>query len=347
MKGFVRSLDRRIDDEKSQPESQSQDQKNAGWVVPKGTIRQNLHLALASPTVIVHYPLRLKKTILITGANGFLASEFRLHAERSDHGATQFFFKTREELDIGDSGAVRKSLYQIKPDIVINCAAFRDIDQAETHREEAYRVNVLGVKNLAEACIQYGPKLVHFSTHGIFDGEKGAPYVESDSAAPLNYYGATKLQGEREALAHLPADRLLILRISWPYGERGNNFIWKILRIAREHSSVRVVADQWGVPNPAELLVRKTLQIIGEAQGLLHLSCTGYCSRYELISFLLDYLKIDCQVIPVSAKEFPTAAPRPRNIAIATERVEWGQNLRMPDWKQALTEFLHRKGKQL
>ncbi len=282
-------------------------------------------------------------TILVIGANGFLGTAFRELAQRNQGEARRFIFPSRQELDIRDFFGVERAFARWQPDFVINCAAFRKVDLAEMHREEAQAINVAGVKNLAQICRDTEAKLVHFSTQGVFDGKKSGPYVESDLASPINYYGLTKLLGEKEAMSLLPPEKLLILRISWPYGLGSNNFIAKILCIARDAGAVRVVSDEWGVPNPVSLLAEKTLEVMSEAQGLLHLSCSGYCSRYELISLIVQSLQISCQVLPVLSEEFPSKAPRPKNMAIATEREDWAAKLAMPSWKDALTQFLLRE----
>lgn len=284
----------------------------------------------------------MANTVYIFGANGFLGSRFRSLAEHPRHAGDRFFFPGRRQLDLGDFAPLSRAFRDTKPDYVVNCAGFREVDLAESRRDEARLANVTGVQNLARACLESGAKLVHFSTHGVFDGEKAGPYFESDPPRPRHYYGQTKWEGEREAAALLPPEKLLILRISWPYGPGGNNFISKILLAARSSDCVRVVADEYGVPNPASLLAEKTLEIMAEAQGLLHLTCSGSCSRYEAISLMVQSLRIPCRVIPALSKDFPPAAPRPKNIAIATERADWAGRLSMPGWREAWESFLAR-----
>ena len=282
-------------------------------------------------------------SFLITGGRGLLGSEFgRLSSDpRSE---AKIAVLSHEQCDILNPGQIHSRLAELKPDVLINCAAYREVDKAEIEKEEALRLNVEGPRLLAKACRQAGIKLVHFGSHGIFEGEKEGPYLESDRPMPLHHYGRTKWEGEQAVEAELPRNQRLILRIAWPYGRQSNNFIGVILQKARRYSEVKVVADQIAVASPARLLALKTLEIAAAADGLLHLTCTGHCSRYELMTFLFDRLGLSCRALPVNAEEFPTAAPRPKNMAIATERKDWADRLAMPDWKTALVGFLAEGG---
>ncbi len=282
-------------------------------------------------------------SFLITGSEGMLGSEFRSLARTALPGQ-RFSAFSHSELDIANPLQIQKRIDEVRPDILINCAAYREVDKAELEPEQAWKANAEGPRLLAEACRKQGVKLVHFSTHGVFGGEKEGPYVESDRPQPLNQYARTKWEGDRQVLQILPASQSLVLRISWPYARRVNNFIRAILARARSHSEVKIVADQIGIPNPARLLAMKTLEIAAEASGMLHLSCVGHCSRYELMTFLFDRLGLSCRALPVKAEEFPAPAPRPKNMAIATERKDWADRLAMPDWKVALVDFLAAEG---
>ena len=287
----------------------------------------------------------MSEVVLITGADGLLGSEFRSISASSVRGR-KILGKSHRELDITDLRQVRRNVEELRPNFIVNCAAYRDIDKAESDRDSAYRVNVEGPRNLAEISRQAGVKLVHFSTHGVFDGEKAGPYLESDAVFPLNHYAATKLEGERVVASILPQAQCLVLRVAWPFGAKGNNFIHQILERAKRQPEIRVVADQIGVPNPARLLAAKTLELLDQADGLFHLSCLGSCSRFELMAFLVEALKLNCHLIPVTAAEFPTIAKRPRNMAIATERETIAKKLEMPHWREALSQYLA-EGKNL
>lgn len=249
----------------------------------------------------------------------------------------------REGLDISEPDQIRGAIEGFRPDVLVNCAAFRDVDRAETEYAEAWKVNADGPLRLAEACRDAGIKLVHFGTHGVFDGLKQGPYVESDPARPLNRYAVTKLEGEAAVARTLPPDQYLILRISWPYGRSTNNFIGAILEAAKTKEEVRVVADHLGTPTPARLIAERTLALVSQGAGLFHLTCRGSCSRYELMDVIFRRLNLKCRLVPAAAAEFPTLAPRPPNIALATE-IKWMDDLApMPSWKDALEEFLRRE----
>ena len=282
-------------------------------------------------------------SFLITGGGGLVGSEFG-HLATDRKWEAKITALSHEQCDILNQDQIRSCLAQFKPDVLINCAAYREVDKAETERDQASRLNVEGPRLLARACRQAGVKLVHFGSHGIFDGEKNGPYLESDPAKPLHHYGRTKREGEQAVEAELPPNQRLILRIAWPYGRQNNNFIGAILKKARSSPNVSVVSDQVAVASPARLIALKTLEIAAEAEGLLHLSCTGQCSRYELMALVFDRLGLNCKIIPALARDFPALAPRPKNMAIATERTDWAGRLAMPDWKEALLDFTDREG---
>ena len=171
--------------------------------------------------------------VLVTGAGGLLGSEFRAIEEIAPPAGFKIITQTHRELDITSPESVENSLTQLKPDYLINCAAFTDVDRAESEGTKAREVNVLGLKILAENCLKLGIKLIHFSTDFVFDGEKRSPYVESDSPRPLNLYGSTKWEGEKILRSILPEDQFLILRISWPYGKNGKNFIHQLWELSK------------------------------------------------------------------------------------------------------------------
>ncbi len=282
----------------------------------------------------------MKDVLLVTGCEGLMGAEILSAARDADGAGFEVRGTSHQDLDISDRRAVQACFREARPAYVVNCAAYRDIDKAELDREAARRVNAEGARNLAEACAAHGTKLVHLSSHGIFDGEKSSPYLESDSPNPLNHYAATKLQGEEYVQRALPPARSLVLRISWPYGPRNNNFIKAILEFAKKNGSVRVVHDQIGVPNPARLLAKSILSLAREASGLLHLSCRGHCSRYEFISRLFALLGLGYPVFPASVSEFPGAAVRPKNMAIATEIASWDRLASLPPWDEALERYI-------
>src|SRR4030095_15327712 len=208
------------------------------------------------------------KKILVTGAGGLLGSEFKALAPDAAVRGITIIPKARQELDITDSRQVAECVAMIQPHFIINCAAYTNGDQAELEKEAAQKINTAGAQVLAEVCDKARANLIHYSTHFVFDGEKSDPYLESDTAAPLNVYGRTKLEGEKRIQSLLPTHQHLILRVSWVYGRNGNNFIHSLWKSSKGASEVRVVDDQVAAPNPAALLAKKTLDLLEVASGL-------------------------------------------------------------------------------
>jgi len=280
------------------------------------------------------------QTILVTGGGGLLGSEFREISLKTGSGAKKIITLKHQELDITDPYQVDRAFGEIRPSYLINCAAYTNVDKAEVEAEKAEKINVAGAKILAQACEKSRVKLIHFSTHFVFDGKKTTPYLESDPVEPLNVYGRTKLEGERIIQSLLPPDRHLILRVSWLYGKNGNNFIHSLWNASKDVSSVRVVDDQVAAPNPAPLLAKRTLDLLETGEGLFHFSCSGSCSRYELIRFLFSELKLSCKVIPISSGEFASLAKRPAFSAMGSERTELLKAADLPLWQDALRNYL-------
>jgi dTDP-4-dehydrorhamnose reductase len=286
------------------------------------------------------------RKILVTGAAGLLGSEFSSMARHPTPSELEIIPKTHRELDITDPQSVEECLTHVRPNYVINCAGYTDVDGAETERERAESVNIHGVRRLAQACEARRIKLIHFSTNCIFDGEKPTPYLESDNFSPINFYGETKLKSEQAVKELMRISNYLILRITWPYGENGKNFInhaiGQIKKTPNTTFELKVVTDQIGSPTPALLLARKTLEIFERATGTFHLSCTGSCSKYELISFLIDQLKSPCRLVPARSADFPSPARRPKNSSLGTERMDLFRLLKLPPWQKALSQYISR-----
>jgi dTDP-4-dehydrorhamnose reductase len=232
---------------------------------------------------------------------------------------------TRAQLDITDRKAVSEA---ISPeDIVINCAAWTDVDGAEEHEEEALRINGDGARNLAEAA----GRILYVSTDYVFDGTKREPYLVTDPVNPMTAYGRTKLAGERATAEANP--RHQIVRTSWVFGPGGSNFVETILRLAREREVLRVVDDQVGKPTYAGHLAPALLELAGtEDYGIHHRAGGGQCSWFEFAREIVERAGIDCEVQPCATEEFPRPAPRPAYSVLA------GGDL--PDWREGLDAYL-------
>lgn len=260
---------------------------------------------------------------LILGADGMLGSDLcRVFSD-----AIHF---THGDLDITNKEDVIRIIKEIAPDVVINAAAYTNVDECEDERELAFEVNGKAPGYIAEACSCIGAKLVHFSTDYVFDGSK-KEYAESDATNPINAYGESKLLGEQEIARHM--DDYRIMRISWLFGHHGKNFIDTMLKLSGEMDAVKVVNDQFGKPTYTADLARKVRKIIDLEPGIYHVTNEGVCSWYEFASAVID------NVVPCSSDEFPTRAKRP-NYSILTNT----KTAPMRHWKEAVLEYLRYRG---
>ncbi len=251
--------------------------------------------------------------ILLTGAAGQLGMEFQKFFEEN---GVEYIPAARRKngkylyLDITDFDRVIDVVKEHKPDVIINCAAYNKVDQAEKDWEEAYRVNGLGVRNLAQAADMVKTFLVHYSTNYVFDGTKKEGYTIYDEPRPINKYGESKHLGEK-MLAMFYNDYALI-RVSWVFGKYGENFITKLLRWAKEKDEIRLATDEISSPTYTGDIVRFTWEIVKKRmRGLYHLSSEGQCSRYELGKYVLEIIGWKGKIIPAKQENFNLPARRP------------------------------------
>lgn len=284
--------------------------------------------------------------ILICGGMGQLGSDCTRVMKRSH----EIVSVDLDELDITNPAAVDDMVGHVIPDVVINCAAYTNVDACETDRELAWKVNVEGPRNLAVSIQKHGGKIIHISTDYIFDGKKKVPepYTEEDPPCPLSYYGKTKLEGEnavRDAM-----DSHMILRTAWMYGLQGRNFLKTMLRLALKHpqKEIKVVNDQFGSPTCSyrlALQIDKLVEVNG--QGTYHATSEGYCTWYELACYFLDKIGVPHTLVPCTTEEYPTPAARPRNSILENRHLKNdGMNL-MPHWKSDLDQFVSLFAEQL
>ncbi|MEW9700300.1 dTDP-4-dehydrorhamnose reductase [Paenibacillus sp. SI8] len=275
--------------------------------------------------------------ISITGAGGQLGYDLtRVLAPL--HEVTAW---TREQLDVSDDKQVAALLAAEKPDVVIHAAAYTNVDKAESETELAYQINAIGSLHMAKACEQIGAKLVYVSTDYVFDGAKGSPYDEIDTTNPNNVYGRSKLLGEK--FVSMTCTRHFIVRTSWLYGTKGNNFVTKVLEKAQAGGPLSMVDDQFGSPTYClDLAVFIQELIETDRFGIYHASNQGSCSRYEFAAEILKYAHLDhVPLVPVQSDLFPLPAPRPMNSAFAHKAILGNGFTPMRDWKEALHYFLH------
>ncbi|MBV9464564.1 MAG: dTDP-4-dehydrorhamnose reductase [Solirubrobacterales bacterium] len=276
--------------------------------------------------------------IVITGAAGMLGQDLRSAASAAGH---EVLALVRAELDITDPDAVQRQLAQARPEVVINCAAWTDVDGAEGDYPGAVAVNGAGAGNVARAAAAAGAWTLHVSSDYVFDGAKREPYLESDPVAPLSAYGRSKLEGEL-AVARAAPGRHTIVRSSWLFGNGGPCFPATILRLAAERDELTVVEDQVGCPtftgHLAPALVDLAWSAGSAVEGIMHVAGAGACSWYELAREIVARAGLECRVHPGTTEEMARPAPRPAYSVLGTERGHTAP--RLPHWRQGLGEFL-------
>jgi dTDP-4-dehydrorhamnose reductase len=291
--------------------------------------------------------------ILLTGKNGQVG--FELQKKLSALG--DVIATDREELDLVNPDAIRAFVDQIKPDIIINPAAYTAVDKAESEPELAYQINTVAPGVLAQKAKELDIPLVHFSTDYVFDGLKKGAYVETDETNPQSVYGKTKCDGEEKVRAH---HKHIILRTSWVFAVHGKNFLKTILRLITERDSLNIVADQWGSPASSSTLADVTFKIVDSIfknknfndYGTYHVTNEGITNWYEYATLIANEavqlgLKVKCDssyIHPISTSQYPTAASRPLNSRLNTGKLKKTFMLELPQWqdevKKALREVI-------
>lgn len=283
--------------------------------------------------------------ILITGANGMLAKSVRKRLEGNELICTDV-----AELDITNEENVLKKISEIKPEYIINCAAFTAVDKAETAGEIVEKINADGPRNLAKAAKENDCVLVHISTDYVFGGDLDVEkdYKEDDPKNPVTAYGITKLHGE-EAIKE-NTDKYYIFRTAWLYGD-GNNFVRTMLKLGETKDEISVVNDQHGSPTYAEDLANFIAEAIEKKipYGIYHTTNEGYTTWYDFTKAIFEYAGIICKVNPVSTEEYTemmkiTQAKRPKNSQMSKEKLK-AQGIEVPEWEDALKRYLKAEGK--
>ena len=271
--------------------------------------------------------------LLVTGAAGMLGRDVMLAAGNAGHDVVGF---GRTELDVTDPAGLEKKLDLERPDVVINCAAWTDVDGAEESEQAAFAVNGTGSGNIAAAAAKVGASIVYVSSDYVFDGSKGAPYVESDQVAPLSAYGRTKLAGEEATAA--ANKRHFIVRSAWLFGIGGGNFVETMLRLAADHGEVLVVRDQVGSPTYTWHLAYGIVRLIeGIEFGIHHMAAAGQCSWYEFAREIFEQAKVECKVLSGTTEMLGRPAPRPPFSALTSQREH---AIRLPSWQDGLAGYL-------
>jgi dTDP-4-dehydrorhamnose reductase len=275
------------------------------------------------------------QTILVTGSKGQLGNEIRILAP--SYPQFNFIFTDIEELDICNRRSVDDFFAAHKIDLLINCAAYTAVDRAEDDRLMCYQINKDAVGYLGEASARHGVKMLHISTDYVFDGKSYIPYTEEIPMSPTSVYGQSKAEGE-QLLTSVLQDAVIV-RTSWLYSSFGNNFVKTMLRLGRERTSLQVVFDQVGTPTYAADLADALLQIISAGKlipGIYHYSNEGVCSWYDFALAIFKLAKIECDVLPINSKDYPTKTPRPHYSVLNKQKVKSTYNLRIAHWEDSL-----------
>jgi len=278
--------------------------------------------------------------VLVAGAAGMLGLDVLRAGERA---GMELVGLTRAELDVTDTAAVEAAFARVRPDAVVNCSAWTDVDGAQVHAEQARAVNADGARNLAMAAAWERLPMLHVSTDYVFNGEAfvgrdGAPraYVESDPTGPRSVYGRTKLEGEREVLAASP--RHTVVRSSWLFGTGGRNFAETMLRLAGEREAVQVVSDQVGCPTWTGHLAPALLGLLERGvSGLVHLAGAGHVSWNGFAAEIFRQAELDCRVEDATSEQMARPAPRPAWSALESERDDV---IPLPPWQDGLAGYL-------
>lgn len=280
-----------------------------------------------------------ERSILLLGPTGQIG--FHLQDELRAFGTVTAH--DRSHVDLRDPEALRNAVRDAEPDVVVNAAAYTAVDEAETDRDEARSVNAVAPQILANVTAEVGGWFVHYSTDYVFDGSKTTPYVETDRPNPINVYGKTKREGEK-AVQDVGGQHL-ILRTSWVYSNRRDNFLRTMLRLSAEHDTLTVVDDQIGAPTSAQWIAAATTTILQrldsrenreEASGLYHLAATGQTSWYGFAQAIFAQFGRDVEVEPVTSDEYPTAAARPKYTVLDSTKARDTFDLSIPTWSEQL-----------
>jgi dTDP-4-dehydrorhamnose reductase len=281
----------------------------------------------------------IKKTILITGAQGQLGREFQ--ALQASFLQYQFLFAGRNELQIADEDSVNIFFSNHKIDVCVNCAAYTAVDKSEQEREIAKSVNAISVGYLAKACKKYNTQFIHISTDYVFDGTAITPYKPDDKTNPVNFYGQTKLDGELIAIKE--NENSIIIRTAWVYSSFGNNFVKTMMRLMNERESIGVVNDQHGAPTYAADLAAAIMQIIDKnifVAGIYHYTNKGNISWYDFAKEIAIQTNTRCIVNPITTSQFPTPAARPAYSVLDTEKICSTFGIKVEEWKESLLKCI-------
>ncbi len=282
-----------------------------------------------------------KYRVAVTGSTGQLGRE--LHRISDQYPNFSFIFLTRQVFPLDDPEIIRDWLDQNPVDIFIHTAAYTAVDKAETEKEKAFLINATACGLIALQLSKNDTRLIYLSTDYVFDGHSSSPLTEQSPTNPVNWYGSTKLEGERLVLQH--NRNSLVIRTSWVYSSFGNNFVKTMMRLMIERPTVRVVKDQIGSPTYAADLAEALMQIL-EAEhfvpGIFHFCNEGRASWYQFAAFIKELTGSSCEVVPISTPEFPTPAKRPAYSLMDNSKIKKVYGFSIPDWKTSLAKCIQK-----
>ncbi|SHN11366.1 dTDP-4-dehydrorhamnose reductase [Halanaerobium congolense] len=274
--------------------------------------------------------------VLVTGADGQLGYDVvkKLKKLNIEHIGVD-----KEDFDLTNEKETKEFILDYQPGVIVHCAAYTDVDQAEVEKELCYKVNVDGTRYVAEAAKELDAKMLYISTDYVFDGQGDEPFEVTDQPNPINYYGETKFQGEQKVQKSL--DKYFIIRTSWVFGEHGDNFVKTMLRLGKERDEILVIADQYGSPTYTEDLSELIFEMIKtEKYGLYHATNEGFCSWYEFAKEIFKVSDIDVNIKPVSSDDFQTKAERPKNSRLSKEKLIKNNFKKLNHYRKGLEIFL-------
>jgi len=287
--------------------------------------------------------------ILVTGKNGQLGRSIQKTVNTdtkigNNQSPNDFIFVGRGDIDLSSESSISNYFSNNdKFDLIINCAAFTDVDRAEQEAELANQINHLAVKQLASIASNQQARLIHISTDYVFDGESNKPYLETDTPNPINAYSRTKLAGEKALQTAMPMNALII-RASWLYSEYGNNFVSTMLKLGKERNELSVVSDQMGSPTYAtdlagvilEIIRHKKFRDVAQTTQIYHYSGEGEISWHRFAKEVFKIEKIECEVNPVTSQQYSALAKRPRNTIMKKDKIVKVFNIKISNWKSSL-----------
>lgn len=274
--------------------------------------------------------------VLVTGVNGQLGYDVVKELDKRGHQAVGV---DRESMDLTSTQQIKECIETVNPEAIIHCAAYTAVDKAEDEEELCRRVNAIATKEIAEYAKKLDIPMIYISTDYVFDGTKDGEYTEQDTPNPINVYGKTKYEGEVYVQELL--EKYYIVRISWVFGENGNNFIDTMRRLAKGREEINVINDQVGYPTYTKDLAPLLVDMIEtDKYGVYHATNEGYCTWYEFAKEIFRIVDVDIKINPITTSEYPTKAIRPMNSKMSKSKLEQNGFNKLRNWKEAVRDYL-------